>query len=82
MSTSLLVSCGGVVTHQGLYPIAKETSLAAPMLCTEFGPNGWMDRMADTKTFQPSKKEQPLLSLFHTVIGVYLPLKVIVNMYP
>ena len=28
---------------QDLCPIAKESALAAPMLCTEYGPNGWMD---------------------------------------
>ena len=42
MSTSLLVSCVGVATHPGLCPIAKETAAAAPMLCTEYGPIGWM----------------------------------------
>ena len=40
MSTSLLISCVGVATCPGLCPIAKETSLAASMLCTEYGPNG------------------------------------------
>ena len=43
MSASLLVSCVRVATRPGLYPIAKETALAAPTLCTEYGPNGWMD---------------------------------------
>ena len=43
MSASLLASCVGVVTHPGLCSIAKETAQAAPMLCTEYGPNGWMD---------------------------------------
>ena len=46
MSASLLVYCVGVVTRTGLYPIAKETAEAAPTLCTEFGPNGWMDGLA------------------------------------
>ena len=43
MSASMLVSCVGVVTRPGLCPIAKETASAAPTLCTEYGPNGWMD---------------------------------------
>ena len=43
MSTSMLGSCVGVATHPGLYPIAKETAQAAPTLCTECGPNGWMN---------------------------------------
>ena len=43
MSTSLLVSCVGVVTCPVLFPRAKETAYAALMLCTEYGPNGWMD---------------------------------------
>ena len=43
MSISLLESCVGVVTRPGLYSIAKETAKAAPTLCTEYGPNGWMD---------------------------------------
>ena len=49
MSTKLL-------THPGLCPIAKETALAAPMLCTEFGPNGWMDGWMDgwTSTMPPT----------------------------
>ena len=42
MSASLLVPCVGVATHPGLCPIAKETVYAAPTLCTEYGPNGWM----------------------------------------
>ena len=42
MSTTLLESSVGVVTHPGLCPIAQETAYAAPMLCTEYGPNGWM----------------------------------------
>ena len=33
----------GMATHPGLCPIAQETTSAAPMLCTEYGPNGWMD---------------------------------------
>ena len=41
MSASLLVSCVGVATYPGLCPIAKETASTAPMLCTEYGPNGW-----------------------------------------
>ena len=40
MSASMLVSCVGVATHPGLCPIAKETSSAAPTLCTEYGSNG------------------------------------------
>ena len=43
MSARLLVSCVGVATRPGLYPTAKETAEAAPTLCTEYGPNGWMD---------------------------------------
>ena len=43
MSASLLVSCVGLVIRPGLCPIAKETALAAPMLCREYSPNGWMD---------------------------------------
>ena len=43
VSASLLVSCVGVATHPGLCPRAKETASAAPTLCTEYGPNGWMD---------------------------------------
>ena len=45
MSASLLVYCVGVATRPGLCPIAKETASAAPMLRTEYGPNGWMDGM-------------------------------------
>ena len=41
-SASLLVSCGGVATHPGLCRIGKETALAAPTLCTEYGPDGWI----------------------------------------
>ena len=44
MSVRLLVYCVGVSTHPGLCPIAKETALAVPTLCTEYGPNGWMDQ--------------------------------------
>ena len=43
MSASLLASCVGVASRPGLCPIAKETALAAPTLCTEYGPDGWMD---------------------------------------
>ena len=43
MSASLLVSCVGVATHPGLCPIAKESASAAPMLCTEYGPDGWIE---------------------------------------
>ena len=39
MITSLLTSCIGVATRPGLCPIAQETALAAPTLCTEYGPN-------------------------------------------
>ena len=42
MSASMLVSCVGVVTYLELYPIAKETAEAAPTLCTEYGPDGWI----------------------------------------
>ena len=37
------VYCVGVATRPGLCPIAKETASAAPTLCTEYGPHGWMD---------------------------------------
>ena len=43
MSASLLVSCVGVATRPGLCPIAKENASAATTLCTEYGPDGWMD---------------------------------------
>ena len=43
MSASMLLSCVGVATHPGLCQIAKKTAEAAPTLCTEYGPNGWMD---------------------------------------
>jgi len=43
MSASLLVSCVKVATRPGLCPISKETVEAASALCTEYGPNGWMD---------------------------------------
>ena len=43
MSTSLLASCLGGATRPWLCPRDKETALAAPTLCTEYGPNGWMD---------------------------------------
>ena len=46
MSASMLVSCVGVVTCPGRCPIAKETALAAPTLCTESGPNGWNNSFA------------------------------------
>ena len=46
MSANLLVSCVGVATHPGLCPMVKETASAAPTLCTEYGPNGWMDGCA------------------------------------
>ena len=42
MSASSLVYCVGVATRPGLCPIAKETAQAAPTLCTEYGPEGWM----------------------------------------
>ena len=50
MSASMLVSCVGVATHPGLCPIVKETASAAPTLCTEYGPNGWMDGLMDSHT--------------------------------
>ena len=43
MSASVLVYCVGVATRPGLCPIAKETAEAAPTLCTEYVPHGWMD---------------------------------------
>ena len=43
MSASMLVSCVGVVTCPGLCPIGKETASAAPTLCAECRPSGWMD---------------------------------------
>ena len=46
MSASLLVSHVGVATHPRLCLIAKETAEAAPTLCTEYGPNGWMNNLA------------------------------------
>ena len=50
MSASMLVSRVGVATRPGLLPIAKETAEAAPTLCTEYGPNGWMDgRVAENQ---------------------------------
>ena len=39
MSASMLVYYVGVATSPGLCPIAKETALAAPTLCTEYGQN-------------------------------------------
>ena len=32
-----------MATRPGLCPIAQETASAAPTLCTEYGPDGWMD---------------------------------------
>ena len=43
MCASLLVYCVGAAISPGLCPIAKQTAEAAPTLCTEYGPNGWMD---------------------------------------
>ena len=43
MGASLLVSCVGVATHPVLCPIAKETDLVAPTLCTEYGPHERME---------------------------------------
>ena len=43
MSASMLVYRVGAATRPELSPIAKETALAAPTLCTEYGPDGWMD---------------------------------------
>jgi len=48
MSASLLLSRVGVVTCSELCPIAEKTASAAPMLCTEYGPDGWIDGMATT----------------------------------
>ena len=39
MSASMLVYCVRVATRPGLCPIAKETALAAPTLCIEYGAN-------------------------------------------
>ena len=46
MSASMLLYCVGVATRPGLCPIAKESASAAPTLCTEYGPNGWMDSLS------------------------------------
>ena len=43
MSASMLVYCVGVATRPGMCPIAQETASAAPTLCIEYGPNGWME---------------------------------------
>ena len=43
MRTYLLVSCVGVATRPGVCSIAQDTAEGASMLCTEYGPNGWMD---------------------------------------
>ena len=43
--TTMLVHCIGVGTRPELCPRAKETASAAPMLCTECSPNGWMDNL-------------------------------------
>ena len=43
MSASSLVSCVGVTTRPRLCPTDKETALAAPLLCTEFCPDGWFN---------------------------------------
>ena len=51
MSASYLVSCVGVVTCPELCPIAKETASAAPTLCTEYGPNGWMVQCQDVASY-------------------------------
>ena len=53
MSASLLGACVGVAPRRGLCPIAKGTAKAAPMLCTEYGPNGWMDLLP------PKRKKYP-----------------------
>ena len=47
MSASMLVYCVGVATCPGLCSIAKESAEAVPMLCTEYGPDGWMDGWMD-----------------------------------
>ena len=62
ISASLLVSCVGVVTCPGLYPIAKETALAAQTLCTEYGPNGWMDEIITEKQDRSSVEILVLMS--------------------
>ena len=36
-----------MATRPGLCQIAKETASAAPTLCTEYAPNGWMDGWMD-----------------------------------
>jgi len=43
MSASMLVDCVGVVTRPGLCPKTKDSASAATTLCTEYGPNGWME---------------------------------------
>ena len=54
MSASLLVSCVGVTTCPRLCPITKETALAAPTFCTDYGPNGW-DGTASVEAFNRLK---------------------------
>ena len=45
MSASFLVSGVRVATCPGLCPRADETAEAAPTLCKEYGPNGWMEEL-------------------------------------
>ena len=37
------MSCVRVATRPGLCPLAQETASAAPTLCVEYGPNGWVN---------------------------------------
>ena len=70
MSASLLVYCVGVATRPGLCPIAKETALAVPMLCTEYGPNGWMDGPPVARG--PCNEEQGLRASFWSFFFSYV----------
>ena len=49
MSASLLASCVSVLTRPGLCPTAQEPDSASPTLCTEYGPDGWMDKVVILK---------------------------------
>ena len=65
MCASTLVYCVGVATRPGLCPIAKETAEAAPTLCKEYGPNGWMDGWMDGW--------KPLVPLSDTSLQWWIP---------
>ena len=67
MSASLLVSCVGVATRPGLYPISKETAQAAPTLCRESGPDGWVEHDLFKLTLVPC----PLLFTSETLILIF-----------